>query len=69
MSNKFLILEGNMGEEKAVGVIKEVDRLGRIVIPKDYRERLCINGVVELLVTKDGILIRNPKYELVEKKK
>ena len=58
-----------MGEEKAVGVIKEVDRLGRIVIPKDCRERLCINGVVELLVTKDGILIRNPKYELVEKKK
>ena len=41
-----------MSEEKSVGVIKEIDRSGRIVIPKDVRERFKINGVVEVLVTK-----------------
>ncbi len=55
-----------MGKE--VGVIKEVDRLGRIVIPKEYRERLMLDGKIELVLTKDGMLLRSPQYELVEKK-
>lgn len=54
-----------MGNE--IGVIKEVDRLGRIVIPKEYRERLMLDGEVELVLTKDGILLRSPQYELVKK--
>lgn len=52
--------------KKDVGIIKEIDRLGRIVIPKDLRERLALDNEVELVVTSEGILIRNPKYELVE---
>ncbi|MBQ9069755.1 MAG: hypothetical protein IJY23_00205 [Clostridia bacterium] len=50
-----------------IGIIKEIDSMGRIVIPKDYRERLLLDKNVEVILTKDGILIRNPKYELVEK--
>ena len=52
--------------KKDVGIIKEIDRLGRIVIPKDLRERLALDNEIELVVTSEGILIRNPKYELVE---
>ena len=52
-----------------IGVIKEVDALGKIVIPKDYRERLMLEKKVELILTKEGILIRNPEYKLVKKEK
>ena len=52
-----------------VGIIKEIDSLGRIVIPKEYRERLMLDKQVELVLTNDGVLIRNSEYELVKKKK
>ena len=52
--------------KKDVGIIKEIDRLGRIVIPKDLRDRLALDNEVELIVTSEGILIRNSKYKLVE---
>ena len=52
-----------------IGVLKEVDNLGRLVIPKEMRDSFKLNEIVELVVTKDGILIRNPKYEIIEKKK
>lgn len=48
------------------GIIKEIDALGRIVIPKEYRERLHLDKEVEILLTEDGVLIRNSKYKLVE---
>lgn len=47
-----------------IGVLKELDRLGRLVIPKEMRELFLLDGVVELVVTKDGVLVRNPEYEL-----
>ena len=51
-----------------VGMIIKVDNLGRIVIPKEYREFYHIekNGTVSLIDTVDGLLIRNPKYKVVE---
>ena len=55
--------------DEKVGVIKEIDSLGRLVIPKEMRELFKLGKNVELIITKDGVLIRNPKYELVEKKK
>ena len=59
-----------MGEKKGnVGIIKEIDRLGRIVIPKDYRERMFLDDKVEVVLTKDGVLIRNPEYALVKVEK
>lgn len=53
----------------SVGVIKEIDNLGRIVIPKEMRERLSLEKRVELVLTKDGVLLRNPEYELIKKEK
>ena len=52
-----------------IGVLKEVDNLGRLVIPKEMRDFFKLSELVELVVTTDGILIRNPKYEVIEKKK
>ena len=54
--------------EKQFGLLKEFDALGRIVIPKEYRELLFPDGRVEIISTKDGVLIRSPKYELVERR-
>ena len=48
--------------------LKEIDNLGRLVIPKEMRETFHLDKCVEIITTKDGILIRNPKYEIVEKK-
>ena len=53
---------------KAIGVIKNFDKLGRIVIPKDLRDRYALNKEVELIATKDGILIKNPEYILIKEK-
>ena len=66
MSNKkcFSIKVKNMNE--SIGIIKEIDNLGRIIIPKEYRKRLQLEKSVEVILTAEGILIRNPKYELVE---
>ena len=50
-----------------IGVIKEIDTLGRIVIPKEFRERLMLEKKVEIVLTKEGVLIRNPMYELIKK--
>lgn len=48
-------------------IIEEIDCLGRIVIPKDFRECLLLERTVELILTKDGILLRNPKHESFQK--
>ena len=58
---------GDIMDDK-IGVIKEVDNLGRLVIPKEMRETFKLKKYVEIVVTKDGILVRNPKYEIIEKK-
>ena len=49
-----------------LGVIKEIDNLGRIVIPKEFRERLKLEKRVELVLTKSGLLIRNAEYEMAK---
>ena len=49
-----------------VGIIKEIDRLGRIVIPKEHRERLRLEKEVEIVLTKEGMLIRNSEYKLIK---
>lgn len=49
-----------------IGIILKIDALGRCVIPKPLREALHIgcSEVVEVLLTEEGILIRNPQYEV-----
>ena len=48
------------------GIVRKIDELGRIVIPKEMRERLFLDKKVEIILTKDGALIRNPQYILVK---
>ena len=52
---------------ESVGIVKEIDNIGRIVVPADIRKTLGLYGEIELVVTKEGLLIRNPKYKLVER--
>jgi len=52
---------------KNIGIIKEIDNVGRIVVPKEFRERLGLENYVEMVLTSDGVLIRNSQYELVRK--
>ncbi len=49
-----------------LGIIKGIDSLGRMVVPKEFRERLSLQGQVELVVTQNGLLIRNPSYRLIK---
>ena len=51
---------------KIVGIIKEVDKLGRIVIPKELRERYGLLENVEIIATELGIFLRSPEYKLVK---
>ena len=50
-----------------IGIIKEFDKLGRIVIPKELRHRFGLDEKVEIVATKDGILLKSPEYDLVKK--
>ena len=50
-----------------IGVKKEIDKLGRICIPKEMRTLFKLEKEVEILVTSEGILIKNPEYILVKK--
>ena len=49
------------------GVNKEIDKLGRICIPKEMRKLFNLENEVELQITTEGILIKNPEYILVKK--
>ena len=60
----FAILEKRA--MKGIGVLKEIDRLGRIVIPKELRDRYFLESEVEIIATTDGVLIKNPEYSLVK---
>lgn len=50
------------------GVLKDFDKLGRIVIPKELRKRYALCDRVEIVATAEGVLIRNPEYILVKVK-
>ena len=43
-----------------IGIIKCVDRQGRIVIPKPLRRHFGIEERAEIIVTMDGVLLRKP---------
>ena len=51
-----------------VGMQITIDKLGRIVIPKEYRKFYHIDkeDKVCLIDTPDGLLITNPKYKVVK---
>ena len=43
----------NKKDEETIGVIKRIDSLGRIVIPKEFRERFLLDKNIEVLLTKE----------------
>lgn len=49
-----------------IGITKEIDDLGRLQIPKDIRERLGLKKNVQLIITKEGLLIKKEGYKLVK---
>lgn len=51
-----------------LGVLRPIDNLGRICIPKEMRRFFNLENEVEICFTTDGILIRNPKYIVIDKK-
>ena len=52
-----------------IGIIKEIDNLGRLCIPKEMRQVYKLEKEVELVITANGIPLRNPEYILVKKPK
>ena len=52
-------------------MMRKVDNLGRIVIPKEYRDfyHLNYNDEVFIIDTTEGLLITNPKYKTVKVEK
>lgn len=63
MSINFLMQRNKM---EKVGIIKEINEVGRLVIPKELRERYGLTDRVELIATKNGIVMRSPEYRLVK---
>ena len=55
--------------KKSVGIIKEIDKLGRIVIPKEFRDRYGLTTDVEVIADEFGIVLRSPEYMLIKIKK
>lgn len=54
-------------EMMGIGIPRKLDELGRLVIPKELRKLYHINRkeTVVMISTVDGILIKNPDYEVV----
>ena len=50
-----------------IGVKKEIDKLGRVCIPKEMRKLFNFENETEIQVTDEGILIKNPEYILVRR--
>lgn len=60
---QYVFFEVNV---KIIGIIKEIDKLGRLQIPKEIRNRLGLGAEVELIVTQEGLLIKSNEYKLVK---
>ena len=50
---------------KITGIKREVDSLGRVVIPKEIRKTYGLEKEVEIIATADGVLLRNPRYDIL----
>ena len=55
--------EIELGE--TMGIIRQLDLLGRVVIPKEFREMLNINekDKIEIFLLQDGLIMRKSKIQ------
>ena len=49
------------------GALRELDALGRVCIPKEMRRMFQLEGEVEIVAVKEGVLIKSPRYVLITK--
>lgn len=51
---------------KSIGVVRKMDSLGRVTIPKELRKifGMIEKEYVEILGTEEGVFIRNPAIEV-----
>ena len=56
---------------KQIGIEKEIDNAGRILIPKNIRKSLGfeLNQQIEMIITSEGLLLRAPQCSIVKKNK
>jgi AbrB family looped-hinge helix DNA binding protein len=56
---------------KVYGIVRQVDMLGRITIPKEYRTsaNMEIGTDVEICLVDEGILIRHPEIAIPTNRK
>ena len=52
---------------KKIGIIKKIDPLGRLVVPKKYRELYGIETYAEIVLTDKGVLLRRPSDGVPDK--
>lgn len=47
-------------KDTVVGIVRKIDELGRVVIPKEMRKILCIEEGcnIEIICLKDGVFLR-----------
>ena len=48
-----------MKKSDLVGIVKEIDGVGRMVVPKEFRDRFGLKDYIEIIPTKDGVLIKS----------
>lgn len=53
-------------ETEMIGIVKKIDSLGRICIPKSMRKLFGLKDEIELVITRGGILIRSAEGEHTE---
>jgi transcriptional pleiotropic regulator of transition state genes len=51
-------------EVKSTGIVRKVDQLGRVVLPKELRENLAIekNDPLEIFIDENQIILRKYQY-------
>jgi len=54
---------------KEIGIVRCIDKLGRLVIPKEIRKMYRLDKEVEIIPTESGVIIRNPDYTVEVKEK
>lgn len=66
-NTNVVLKKHNIDSAESIGIVRKIDDLGRIVIPKELRKTLKIqeNNPLEIFVEDDKVLLR--KYSIVDK--